>query len=74
MGEVEASLPKLRGSRFEEVRRKSSPQIPGYRRLEASRNNPAMLHSYLYPGGWNGGVHLGFCYGCGSWGNMVPIV
>ena len=73
VGEVVVSLSKQRGSRLEEVRSITSPQRPGYRGLDASRINPSLLHSYLSPGGWDGGGHRGFCYGCESWGNLLPI-
>ena len=71
--DVEASVPKLWGSKVEADR--CNPQIntPRYRDLEASKHKPVLLHSSLYPGGWDGGGHRGFCYVCGMWGNMVQI-
>ena len=74
VGEAEASSPRLRGSRVEEVRYTFSPHKPGYGGLEASRYNPLLLHSSFTPGVWDGGGHRSFCHGCQSWGNIVPIV
>ena len=73
-GEAEASSPGLRGSRVEDVRYTFSPHKPGYGGLEASRYNPLLLHSSFTPGVWDGGGHRSFCYGCQSWGNIVPIM
>ena len=74
MEEVEASGPKQRGRRLKEVGYIPSPNTSGYWGLEASKYNPLLLHSSLFPGIWDGGGHRGFCYGCASWGNMMPIV
>ena len=71
---ADASSPWLRRGRVEEVRCNSSPPKLGDSGLEASRHNHILLHSSLSPGGWQGGGHRGYCYGCRSWGNMVPIV
>ena len=73
-GEAEASSPRLRGSRVEEVGYTFSPHKPGYGGLEASRYNPLLLHSSFTPGVWDGGGHQSFCYGCQSWGYSVPIL
>ena len=73
-GNAEASSPKLRrGSMEEGLRCTTSPQSPGYGELEASRHAQTLLHSSLSPGGWDGGGHRGFCFGCQSWGNMVLL-
>ena len=76
LGGAEASSPQLRRqrSRVEEDWCTPSPHLPRHGGLEASRDNSSLLHSSLSPGGWGVGGHRGFCYGCQTWGNMVPIV
>ena len=76
LGVAEASSPQLRRqrSRVEEDWCTPSPHLPRHGGLEASRDNSSLLHSSLSPGGWGVGGHRGFCYGCQTWGNMVPIV
>ena len=71
--EAEASFQMLRGGKLEEERCTSSPHMPGYMGLEASKYNLVVLHSSLSPGPWDEGGHRGFCYSCGMWGNMEPI-
>ena len=58
VGELEASSPKLRE----------------YGELKTSNIKSLLLHSSLYPGGWDGGGHRGFCFSCGVWGNIKLIL
>ena len=60
--EVEASVPKLWGSKVKANRCNPQPNTPGYRELEASKHNTLLVHSSLSLGGWDGGGHRGFCY------------
>ena len=74
-GEFEASSPKLRGMKVQEVMGTTVPHVkPEYWELETRKINSLLLHSSLSPGGWDGGGHRGFCYGCCLWGNMELIV
>ena len=75
VGDAEASSPQLRrGSREEEVRCTALPNTPWDGGLEASRENPTLLHGSLFPGGWDGGGHRAYCFTCRSWGNIEPMV
>ena len=76
MGELEASSPKLREMKVQEVMGTTVTHVkPEYWELETSKLNSLLLHSSLSPGGWDGGGgHRGFCHGCGVWGNIELIV
>ena len=76
MGDAEASSPNLRGGSggmgIGRGQCPTSPLVDTFSEfVNASRSNISMLHTTpLVETGWQ---RRGFCWGCRSWGNMIPM-